>query len=901
MRVACCLLFAGLCAANAAAADRPNVLWICADDHAAYVTGAYGNRIVRTPHLDRLAAAGMRFDRAFCNSPVCTASRQSFLTGRYPRTLGVTELQTPLPDSETTLAELLKSAGYDTASIGKMHFNSALAHGFDLRLDLGDWRAAIDARGARPLPEGVEVLPPWKPFRDPARMWLNGFHRPYGAVEADMAGTYFADEAVKYLADERENPFFLMVSFYEPHSPFHYPVERRDAHHADEFTVPPVDADDEPRMPAIFRDLTDAEKQGIAASYYTSVEFLDANVGRVLAALEKSGKAGETLVIYTGDHGYLLGHHGRFEKHCGYEEAIRAPLLMRFPGAVPANSSTAALVEFIDIAPTVLEFCGVNVPREVQGRSLKPLLQGETKRHRDEIVVEYAPNEEILIRDERYKLIYERGKTRRTDGYDTGRPLPGPNFRLFDLEEDPQERTNLADRPEQAERVKRMTEMLANHLRETARVPETIPATADPLAVLEAGVQPNDVPKPDPQAQGARKARGKEKRPRIAAVVTAYHHNAHADVIVSRLMQTNTLDGKGEKPQLELVSLYTDQVPENDISRRLAAEHNIPIFDTVAGALTLGGDKLAVDGVLLIAEHGHYPRSETGQIIYPKRRLFTEVVKVFEKSGRVVPVFVDKHLADNWDDARWLYDTARKMKIPLMAGSSLPVLWRYPPADIPQGAKIKEVVATSYGGLDAYGFHALEMVQCLVEDRKGGETGVASVQCFVDEAAWEAGRNGVFDRALLDAALSRLKSRPLPEGKKIEELDPHPVLFVVNYRDGLRASVMHFSAAVGEWTVAWRGADDGDVKSTVFWTQEARPFMHFTYLLQGAEKMFHTGRPTWPAERTLMSSGILDALLISKKESGRVIETPWLDVRYTSDWRWQEPPPPPPGRPVNAQ
>ena len=149
-----------------------------------------------------------------------------------------------------------------------------------------------------------------------------------------------------------------------------------------------------------------------------------------------------------------------------------------------------------------------------------------------------------------------------------------------------------------------------------------------------------------------------EKRKRVAAVVTTYYHNSHADIIASRMLQTNTLDGKGEWPKLELASVYTDQVPENDLSRPFSAKYGSPIYDTVADTLTLGTGKLAVDGVLLIAEHGDYPPSETGSIQYPKRRLFEQIVKVFEDSGRVVPVFVDKHLADNWKDAKWIYDTA---------------------------------------------------------------------------------------------------------------------------------------------------------------------------------------------------------------------------------------------------
>ena len=144
----------------------------------------------------------------------------------------------------------------------------------------------------------------------------------------------------------------------------------------------------------------------------------------------------------------------------------------------------------------------------------------------------------------------------------------------------------------------------------------------------------------------------------VAAIVTSYYHNSHADILVSRILQHYTLDGQGPKPKLKLLSLYTDQVPDTDISRRLAEEFKIPIYPTVKEALTLGGDKLAVDGILLIGEHGKYPRNEFGNIQYPKRRLFTEILAVLDASERVVPVFSDKHLSDTWDDAKWVYDQA---------------------------------------------------------------------------------------------------------------------------------------------------------------------------------------------------------------------------------------------------
>ena len=262
-------------------------------------------------------------------------------------------------------------------------------------------------------------------------------------------------------------------------------------------------------------------------------------------------------------------------------------------------------------------------------------------------------------------------------------------------------------------------------------------------------------------------------------------------------------------------------------------------------------------------------------------------------------MFIDKHLADNWQDAKFIYDTARELKIPLMAGSSLPGLWRSPPVDVRRDAKLKQVVGLSYGSLDAYGFHGLEMVQALAERRAAGETGIKGVECLVDQAVWDAGSRGVYDRELLDAALARLKKPVLAE-RKLAELVPHPVLFVVDYVDGLRANLFTLNGAIGEWSAAWRYQDES-VDSTLFTVQEARPFMHFALLVQGIDEMMQTGKPTWPVERTLLTSGALDALLISKKDNSRRIETPYLSISYQSRWNWTQPPPAPPDRSPNAQ
>lgn len=386
---------------------------------------------------------------------------------------------------------------------------------------------------------------------------------------------------------------------------------------------------------------------------------------------------------------------------------------------------------------------------------------------------------------------------------------------------------------------------------------------------------------------------------RIAAVVTVYRHNSHADIIVSRLLQTDTLDGKGKDSPLQLVSLYTDQRPRDDTSRILAASHRFRLSENIGDALTMGTGTLAVDGVLLIAEHGEYPKTATGNIHYPKRRFWEEILKVFQASGRVVPVFIDKHLADNWPDAKFIYDSARELNIPIMAGSSVPLTWRHPPADVPRGARLKEIVGITFHTTDAYGFHALEAIQALAEQRRGGETGIKAVQAFAGEAVWKAFDTKSFDTELFQAAWNRLPNAQTgSQLARATVLDPR--LFRIEYADGLIVNLLELNGAASNWSAAWRDAD-GDVDSTLFWTQEGRPGMHFTLLLHGIEQMMLTGKPSWNVERTLLTSGTLDTLLLSLRENQRRIETPFLLQPYQPFWRWTEPPPPPPMRPWAEQ
>jgi hypothetical protein len=334
-------------------------------------------------------------------------------------------------------------------------------------------------------------------------------------------------------------------------------------------------------------------------------------------------------------------------------------------------------------------------------------------------------------------------------------------------------------------------------------------------------------------------------------------------------------DGGRFEPQVDIVSLYTDQVPQNDMSREMARKHNVPIFDTIDGALTLGADKLAVDGVLLIGEHGNYPFNEKGQHLYPRRRLFEETARVFERSRRVVPVFSDKHLSYSWDNAKWMYDTARKMRIPFMAGSSLPVTWRKPPLELSLHCPLEEALAVGYGGFEAYGFHALETLQCMIERRKGGESGVKAVQCLRGDAVWRAGDEGRWSWELLKAALS---VDPTSKAGDVKANVKEPAAFLLEHRDGFKSCVLMLNGQTGSFLFA--GKVKGQIHATDFWLQEGTPFAHFARLDGAIQKMFLSGKPTYPVERTLLTTGVLAFIMESRFQDGKRLETPELAVKY---------------------
>lgn len=363
------------------------------------------------------------------------------------------------------------------------------------------------------------------------------------------------------------------------------------------------------------------------------------------------------------------------------------------------------------------------------------------------------------------------------------------------------------------------------------------------------------------------------QRKKIAAIITTFYPASHADVIVTKFVEGFPTDEGLLHPKVDIVSMYMDQIHQNDIGLDLAEKNDIPVYPSVRQALCLGGNELAVDGVLSIGEHGDYAWNEKEQHLYPRRYFFEQIAGVLATAGRSVPVFNDKHLSYNWYDAKWIYDRARKLNIPFMAGSSVPLFWRDPWLEHNLETNLEEALVLSYGGLDAYGYHAFEALQAMIERRKGGETGIASVQCLEGEGVWQAGNEGVWSRDLAEAAILVGETK---DGN-MEELCKEPVVFLIAYNDGLEAAVLHLRGFANEWSYASRV--DGEIQATGM-RGYGPPYPHFSYLSLNIQEMFLTGIPQYPVERTLLVSGGLEALLDSRYRNHVRLETPHLNVTY---------------------
>lgn len=363
-------------------------------------------------------------------------------------------------------------------------------------------------------------------------------------------------------------------------------------------------------------------------------------------------------------------------------------------------------------------------------------------------------------------------------------------------------------------------------------------------------------------------------RKRIACLSSTYHVRSHSDNFVTRFLEGYWIGDKYYDPPFEVASLWMDQLHPADIGHRLAKAHDVRVTKTIADALTLGTGKLAVDGVILVCEHGNYPHNEKQQQLYPRYEFFEQVVKVFKESGRSCPVFVDKHLSYDWRKAKQMYDWSKELKFPFMAGSSVPVTFRRPEYDPDLGAELEAALSVGGGWVADGGiFHILETLQAFVERRKGGETGVRAVQMLKGDGVWKAAQQGLWNRNLLDAALACRQKTP----SKNRPEDMRSVLGLVEYRDGFRAAVLALDE-VSEYLVAVK--PKGKEPKAALCYIPIENSNNFSMLVHGITQMIATGKPPYSVDRTLLVSGALASLMDSGFQNGKRLETPELSIRY---------------------
>ena len=447
---------------------QPNILWICTDQQRFDTLGCYGNDFVETPNLDRLARQGVQFDRCYSQSPVCTPSRASMLTGRYPRTTRVRQNGQSIPADETPVTKTLADSGYTCGLAGKLHISPCHP---DKSKDRPMTERRIDD-GYADFHWGPGTGKYWP--TNEYHLWLRSQDVEYERssfndseyVETSMPPehhqtTWCANRAIDFIEENEsfDEPWLFSVNPFDPHHPFDPPESylQRYLDRLDEIPLPdyePGELDDKPPFQRQdhegaynqadnypFAEMDDEDHRLLRAAYWAMVDLIDDQVGRLLDALDRTGQREETLVVFTSDHGELLGDHGIYLKGpYFYEPAIRVPLIASWPGTVNEGVRSDALVELTDLAPTLLEATGETPPVGMQGRSMWPLLTGETDPddHRSSVYCEYydampwhddpiAPRA-TMLRTDRYKLV-------RMHGLGTGE--------LYDLQDDPAETTNL--------------------------------------------------------------------------------------------------------------------------------------------------------------------------------------------------------------------------------------------------------------------------------------------------------------------------------------------------------------------------------------------------------------------------------------------------------------------------
>lgn len=379
-------------------------------------------------------------------------------------------------------------------------------------------------------------------------------------------------------------------------------------------------------------------------------------------------------------------------------------------------------------------------------------------------------------------------------------------------------------------------------------------------------------------------------RKKIALIGTAAFKHSHTQHFLDRFLLGYVWGGAWRRPDVDLASLYIDQFPEGDLARAAAKRHGVTLYPTVEDALTLGGSKLAVDGVVIIGEHGDYPVNDRGQTLYPRYKFFKQAVNVFESSGRSAPVFNDKHLSTEWSQCVEMAADSKRLQFPFLAGSSLPVTRRMPAVDMPYGVPLSESVCVGYGRADSYDFHGLETAQCMSERRHGGEVGLLSVRALHGKAMWDHVATRETTQQLLVAALTRSHNLPEVDGymRNAVTFDwarstfPDGWAYFIEHRDGFRTS--QFMLDIRDFNYAGLNPETGKVVSCQMYLpmpdHGSTTADFFNPLVRCIERMVTENVAPYPIERTLLTSGMTLAGVESIYRGDEVVKTPEMAVSY---------------------
>ncbi len=465
-----------------AAADRPNVLFLMSDD-LNNMLGCYGDPLVKTPHIDRLAARGVRFERAYCTFPLCGPSRNSLLTGLYPNSTGIqanAQIFRQTIPAQVSLPQAFRLSGYFAARIGKLyHYNVPNSIGTNGHDDPGSWELELNPAGVDRLEEQPHIFSLTPGQFGGTLSWFASPKEDRYHTDGLMAED--AEWVLERCAKRKDRPFFLAVGFFRPHTPYvaprrpyfdWYPEEDMPVVQGvkeDQTDIPPAGLGSRKKEQD---ELTDELRRRCRQAYYASISFMDAQVGRVVDALDRLELAEDTIIVFTSDHGYHMGEHGLWQKMSLFEESARVPLLIVAPGVAAKGAAAKSPVSHIDLYPTLAELCGVKPPANVQGQSLVPLLKDPDAAGRGWAVTQVSRGggraratvtPDVSSDDRRFFGYSLRTPRWRYTEWDEGRK----GRELYNHDADPREQTNLADEPGHAKTVEELSQQLRGAVRTT--------------------------------------------------------------------------------------------------------------------------------------------------------------------------------------------------------------------------------------------------------------------------------------------------------------------------------------------------------------------------------------------------------------------------------------------------